>query len=573
MEYLLLIGPIVFAVLLAYGNGLDGELVGDSRELITSSSDIRQPWDIAGLWTSNYWGDVLFAGNYRPLAVWTYALNYRLNSLMSLAVEGVWPYLFFNALLHAGVVVAVYLLAGLWGLEEKGQWIAAIAFAWHPLHVEAVTSVVGRAECLAALAGICFLCLDRWQRVYWAGFALMLAMWSKESAIAFAAVALWVDWCSAKRSKGHMLKAYGVYGVVVVTWLGLRYYALAGHDMTVGFLDNPLVGSDWATRIRTAIAVQGKYVQLMVWPFGYSSDYSYAQFALVDTWSDPRWYTPLLAFVGTGWGVWRLRSKTVAIAWGSYWLLAGPTANVLVLIGTIMGERLAYAPSAMAAILWGWCGERAMRFWPRAVSSNLFLLSALWCFLSAQRSLTWHNRETYHRAQLRDAPASARAHLGMGSYYLEMGKIDSALHYMGRAAAIYPNYPEVQYNWGVGLSAQGQWSEAAQRFERAIALNPSLYQSWYNLGLARQKMGRYAEAIQAYKKALALRRDDVETWYNLGVAQWQFGDGDQAIKSLRYACELKPKWREGWQYLASVAKAQNESEIVDYAHSKMLALP
>ena len=52
-------------------------------------------------------------------------------------------------------------------MGEKSRWIAAIAFAWHPLHVEAVTSVVGRAECIVALAGISFLCLHRLQRWGW----------------------------------------------------------------------------------------------------------------------------------------------------------------------------------------------------------------------------------------------------------------------------------------------------------------------------------------------------------------------------------------------------------------------
>jgi hypothetical protein len=570
--YLYVFGGLLFAVFLVYGNSIGGELVGDGRELVLGNSHIRQPWDLGKLWTSNYWGDVLFAGNYRPFSVWTYALNYRLNTALGWAAESAWLYRIVNILLHSGVAGAVYLLAGLWGLGEWGKRIAAIAFAVHPLHVEAVVSVVGRAECLAALAGIGFLLLNRRQRRMGAGFILLLAMWSKESAIAFTAVALWDDWCWTKRSKREVLKAFGVYGVFIVGWLALRYYALAGHDVAVQFLDNPLVEADWATRIRTAIAIQGKYAQLMIWPFGYSSDYSHAQLAAVERWSDPRFLLPILLFIGTAWGGWRLRCKTVAVAWGSYWLLAAPTANVFVLIGTIMGERLAYAPSIMAAILWGWCIERVALRWPRSGVGCAILLSTLWCVLCAQRSATWQNREVYHRSQLRDAPASARAHLGMGSYYLQVGKVDSALYYTGIAAQIYPSYPEAQYNLGVGFAALEQWSQAAQSFARAVELNSSLYQPWYNLGLARQKMGDFSGAVQAYEKALLLRADDAETWYNLGVAQWQLGDGEQAIRSLRYACQLRPEWRGGWQSLAMVAKALNELEIEGYARGKMHSL-
>jgi len=573
LNSLFTVSAITLAVLISYIFGVDGELVGDSRELIIGNSTIHEPWDIWKIWTNNYWGDVLFAGNYRPLAVWTYALNYRFNTAMGLAADSTWTYRLVNILFHVGVVWAVYKLAGLWGLGEKGKWWAAIAFAWHPLHVEAVTSVVGRAECIAALAGIGFVYSHRLQQTGWAGLLLLLSMWGKESGVAFVAVGVWADWCWGTFRIQRMLKAYGFYAIIIIAWVGWRYYALAGQGVVVEVLDNPLADADIGTRIRTAIAIQGQYVKLMVWPFGFSSDYSFAQLALVKDWSDPRWYIPALLTTGGTWGVWQLRSRFVATAWGAYWLLALPTANLLILIGTIMGERLVYAPSIMAAILWGWCAEVALRSWPRVGSGLLATTLVIWCALCVQRTETWQNRDIYHRAQLQDAPASARAHLGMGVLYLEVGQVDSALNYLSSAVSIYPNYAEAQYNWGVGLSYTGNWPAARKKFERAVSLNASLYQAWYNLGLARHKTGDLVGAVLAYERALGLRGEDAETWYNMGEAQWQLGRPEEAVESLMVACELKPEWRGGWERLAELAQRQKNKKSEMYAREKLRVLP
>src|SRR5262249_820532 len=85
---------------------------------------------------------------YRPATFASFALNWHAAGYKPLG------YHFFNWLLHAAVVLLFFfvlrnLLAGL-SNGEAISFVAAILFAVHPLHTEAVSSVVGRSELLAA---------------------------------------------------------------------------------------------------------------------------------------------------------------------------------------------------------------------------------------------------------------------------------------------------------------------------------------------------------------------------------------------------------------------------------------
>ncbi len=90
---------------------------------------------------SPYWPatpDESSAGLYRPAAVVSYAVDWT--------VSGGRPWWFHvvNVLLHGLVTALVVVVAGAW-LLPVGALGAALLFAIHPVHVEAVENVVGRA--------------------------------------------------------------------------------------------------------------------------------------------------------------------------------------------------------------------------------------------------------------------------------------------------------------------------------------------------------------------------------------------------------------------------------------------
>ena len=191
---------IALLTFLLYGSTLPNALVWDDRELIVHHPGLRNAWDLAELFGSPYWGadDYL----YRPLTSWTLALNYRVNVGLGFPGEHPVGYHLINLLLHFGVGWLMYLFSRALRLSYWPALAVALLFTIHPIHSEAVAAIVGRAELLSAMFGLSFLLLHR-RRVPSPVCALLflLALWSKESGVAFLPLALWMDLCFRSQEK------------------------------------------------------------------------------------------------------------------------------------------------------------------------------------------------------------------------------------------------------------------------------------------------------------------------------------------------------------------------------------
>jgi len=183
-------------------------------------------------------------------------------------------------MLHAAVTWLLYLLLlAILETSPHGQtvaFVAALLFAVHPIHTEAVASVVGRAELLAAGFLLAAWILHRRDREIAALICFLLALLSKESAAAFLALVLLGDFARGEW-KPH-----------------LRYARIAG--VTLLYLGPALEKSRGATSANWAFPcstihlllfrrvensqrarVAWKYVGLLIYPATLSCDYSFNQ--------------------------------------------------------------------------------------------------------------------------------------------------------------------------------------------------------------------------------------------------------------------------------------------------------
>ena len=101
------------------------------------------------LW-NDFWGTPLGSsnshGSYRPVAVATFRLNYWLHGLNPFG------YHLLNLVLHLTVTVLYTMFVGsVLNYRKRITVLSALLFASHPVHVESVTSIVGRADVGAAL--------------------------------------------------------------------------------------------------------------------------------------------------------------------------------------------------------------------------------------------------------------------------------------------------------------------------------------------------------------------------------------------------------------------------------------
>src|SRR5215469_15774314 len=142
MRERLLVGLLLAAVVLAYANTLGNQFVMDDELYIMRNPQVTSP-SLSRLFSPNPVSSV-----YRPVDFAALALNWALSG------PEPFGYHLLNLLLHAGVTWLLYVLLqellASWPEGRTVAFVTALLFAVHPIHTEAVSWVVGRAELLAA---------------------------------------------------------------------------------------------------------------------------------------------------------------------------------------------------------------------------------------------------------------------------------------------------------------------------------------------------------------------------------------------------------------------------------------
>ncbi|HEX9149812.1 MAG TPA: hypothetical protein VF958_11680, partial [Thermoanaerobaculia bacterium] len=177
---------LIVACVVCYANGLTGDFTYDDKAIVRDNPRLRAPAGLVSIFTTSYFGGPRGQGTgYRPILLVTYAIQRWLHG------GAVFGFHVVNLALHVIVTLLLARLLAQLGVPDTVAFGAALLFAVHPIHVEAVTSLVGRGETLAAafVLGVLLLALRyrRERRARSAVLALLLLCYalgvlSKESA-------------------------------------------------------------------------------------------------------------------------------------------------------------------------------------------------------------------------------------------------------------------------------------------------------------------------------------------------------------------------------------------------------
>ncbi|XP_054488211.2 protein O-mannosyl-transferase TMTC1 isoform X1 [Agelaius phoeniceus] len=135
---------------LCYGNSLRGEFVHDDVWAIVNNPDVRAAAPVSAAFANDFWGKRMAENtshkSYRPLCVLTFKLNILLAGMNPVYFHAV------NVILHCLVtLVLMYTCDKAVFKDCRLAFVTALFFAVHPIHTEAVTGIVGRADVLACL--------------------------------------------------------------------------------------------------------------------------------------------------------------------------------------------------------------------------------------------------------------------------------------------------------------------------------------------------------------------------------------------------------------------------------------
>jgi hypothetical protein len=430
-----------------------------------NSLHVKSLGQLAHIWAAGYWPDRSGQALYRPVAQTLWALIWS-------AGGGNHPMLFHAVGLAFGLAVVLLLYRFLLDVQTppRTAFIAALLFALFPIHSEATTSVVGSAELLGAAFGLGALLFYYRNRMFPALILFALAVFSKESAAAIAALPLIFprqDW----RSRTSVFAAVGASAIIAA--------AVAAHHLVsvVSFIppiDNPMALVGFGPRILTALWVQCLYVYKTLAPITLSADYSYKQIRLVMGLGDWRAWAGLALVGGAMYLALRTREFRAPVL--AYAVLFSSTANLLFPIGTFMGERLAYLPSVGVALILAILLAQT-RHW----KSVLMVVALIFGARTAVRNLDWLNADRFYTKLVQTSPNSAKAYYFYGTLRSARGDDVGAVEAYDRAIAIYPAYSEAFHNRGNALVRLGRREEAMASYRACLRFDPGHAGAAYNL--------------------------------------------------------------------------------------------
>lgn len=139
-----------------YGNTLYGAFVWDDRAAIVNNRDVLGSTSFYEMLGHDFWGQDITLGDshksYRPITTFTFRINHWLHGLNA------WGYHVGNVLIYSLVCLVMHQLALCWVSRSTAR-VASLIFCFHPVHVEAVASLVGRADSLCGLLTLIALCI------------------------------------------------------------------------------------------------------------------------------------------------------------------------------------------------------------------------------------------------------------------------------------------------------------------------------------------------------------------------------------------------------------------------------
>jgi hypothetical protein len=374
---------------------------------------------------------------------------------------------------------------------RPAAYLAGLLFAVHPLHVEAVANIIGRAELMCALGfvGAMMLFLHRpltIARSIAIFGCFILALLSKEQGMLLPPLILMLGLCVHFRPADARERAGLKSLVLLLCWSLAGYIVFRERILKFwwdrSFLDwtiNPLVHSSGADRWLVPISILGRYATLMIAPYKLSPDYGGNVIGPTIRWNEPWPYIGFAAIaIWLAWFAFALVRRNRVMAFALLGLAAtyGLVSNFITLIGTNFGERLMYLPSMFFILLIAMLLANLPRGAMVVIASIAIVGGSMQTFSYARR---WNDRLTFYAWAAQQQPQAIRLHMLLMGELKEQGRLAEAAAEAERARALLPEYDEIWIHSADIAMAEGHWEEAQRYLDRAMQLRPSLKtQGW-----------------------------------------------------------------------------------------------
>ncbi|XP_061816614.1 protein O-mannosyl-transferase TMTC1 [Nerophis lumbriciformis] len=530
--------------ILCYSNSLHGELVHDDVWAIVNNPDVLPSSCVKNIFSNDFWGKKMSDNSshksYRPLCILTFKLNILLGGMTPLYFHIV------NVCLHCAVTCLLMHTCEQCAFKESHlAFITSVLFAVHPVHTEAVSGIVGRADVLACLLFLMtFLYYKRSVDVtasedsvpstVSAGSLLTslllgtCAMLVKETGITVFGVCIFYDAIVlCDKPFGHLsgstfkqlfhkwtpfIKRACVVSSYVVAVISVRLWLMGGSMPFFSEQDNPAsVAPHLLTRILTYSYLLYFNTWLLLAPIVLCYDWQVGSIPLVESLCDIRNVASvLLAVVMVALclncirSLQRQKSKEVLV--GILFLVFPfiPATNLFFRVGFVVAERVLYMPSMGYCILvvhgLSRLSSLVGRWGTAFVSASMLLLLLLFSWKTFQQNQVWISREALFSSGIRTLPHNAKVHYNYANFLKDNSRYQEAIYHYTIALRLYPRHASAMNNLGTLTHTP---EEAERYYRKALDTNPQHNRALFNLGNLLKSQGKEKEAETFLKDSIS----------------------------------------------------------------------
>lgn len=551
---LAILGGIMLLTYLAYSPALkNGFINWDDNAYVFDNMHIGRPLTEA---VAYFFGPNYFVGNYIPVTMVVYALEYK--------IAGMNPKFFHlvNILIHLLNVFLVFRLSYL--LSSRKIMVAALValfFGLHPMHTE---SVVWIAELKDVLYSFFFLAglisyfhyalarsnappaengMNKKLPVFpWAAFVLFIfSVLAKPAAVVFPLVLGLIDFYLRRRpdrrvwmEKLPFLLVSLIFGLIAIR--AQQADQLLHHDYSL------------AERLFFASFSFLSYLVKIFYPFRQAIFHPYpVEPGEVLPWV---YYLSPLLVLALCFLVFRTLRRTRLFAFGFLFFAFNLilVLQFLTVGNAMMADRYTYLAYigpffilAMGIEAWFFGQKGKYLRYRTALSVMLLALIVVSAWRTSERTRVWRDDDTIATDLLAAYPDDWLALNNKGFILQNQGRYQEAIPLYDRAIAIKPDYVRPYINLINTYEEMNYEQKAFETADSALARVPGDHHLLNRKGYLLFRRQRYAEALAFHEEAKRRKKDYVGTYLSLSECYYQMGEYDKGIAAVDTALSFEPE--------------------------------
>lgn len=543
----LVIAILIIISIGVYANTLQNDFVYDDLFQVVRNEWIRDIRNIPEILTSTVWSfekSYIPSNYYRPMMHIIYMVDYHIFGLTP------WGFHLTNILFHSLNSVLVFLITSHL-LDAPLALVAALLFATHPIHTEAVAWIGGIPDLTLTFFFLLafYLHIKSGQSILGTGtpanrslfssFYLLslvfysLSLLSKEPAIVLPLLLMVYDYFVRKKPLtpiNEWLKRYTPYLIVGVIYLLLRTYALGGiAPLRQGY--PKLNNFQYFINVFPLLIL---YLKKLILPTNLNAFYTFHPVYFI--FEIRTIFSLALAFFLISFLYWVNRTNE-KILFVLLWIIIplAPVLYIPVLGKNPFTERYLYLSSVGFVILVSMAIKKialsaALNSKSLITFSIALPIIILYSAITVERNSVWKDEYTLWTDTVKKSPDSSIVHYNLGIVYAEKKLLDEAINEFKEAIKISPNYADAYYNLGLMYDEKGLTDLAIAVYEMTVRLDPKSADAHYNLGLIYLEKSLYDQALYEFREALRIKPDYREAQEATKRVQGFEGSRGQLVK-------------------------------------------